>query len=118
LDVKNVWQHIRLIIPVAIIALLLSLPCPAVQAHNGTATSQTTATSEDNGTSTKTTKAKTKSVTAKTRDKSVLDADVLDSPLSYFKEAFTAEEDNTDSDTPTMVNTVKALVATLLSTVL
>ena len=109
----------RLIIPVAIIALLLSLPCPAVEAHNGTATTQATVTSEDNGTSAKAaTKTKAKPVTAKARDKSVLDADVLDSPLSYFKEAFTSEEDNNSSDSPTVVNTVKALVATLLSTVL
>jgi hypothetical protein len=122
LDVKNVWQQFRFFIPVASIALLLSLPCPAALANNGNGAAtnpQTTATTEDNGTTPKATaKPKTKPAAAKTRDKSVLDADALDSPLSYFKEAFTSEEDKSSLDSPTLVNTVKVLVATLLSTVM
>lgn len=117
------WQRFRIFIPVASVALLLSLPCPFASANdsNGAATTQTTATtSEDNGATAKASaKPKTKPVVAKTRDKSVLDADALDSPLSYFKEAFTSEEDKSNEDSsPTLVNTVKVLVATLLSTVM
>ncbi|MBC5775702.1 hypothetical protein H8S95_16610 [Pontibacter sp. KCTC 32443] len=116
-------QKVRLFIPVAAAAVLLSLPCTHVSANNnhGATTAQTVAPSEENGTTAKTTtaKPKTKPVAAKTRDKSVLDADALDSPLSYFKEAFTPEEDNNGHDgSPTLTNTVKALVATLLSTIM
>ena len=119
MDVRNQWQQFRLFIPVAGVALLLSLPCPYALANNGPAAAQTTTTTEDNGTTSKAgAKPKTKPVAAKTRDKSVLDADALDSPLSYFKEAFTPEEDKEIDGSPTLVNTVKALVATLLSTIM
>ena len=99
--------------------LLLSLPCPALSI-NGTAIAQAVVVAEDNGPTSKAApKAKAKPAAAKMRDKSVLDADVLDSPLSYFREAFTPEEEKADSDTtPAMLNTVKALVATLLSTIM
>jgi len=120
--VKNVCQQIRFILPIAVIALILNLPCSSASAHNGTSNGQqttvaqtTTPTPEDQSTQkVTTTKPKAKPAVAKTRDKSVLDAEVLDSPLSYFKEAFTPEDENT----PALVNTVKALVATLLSTVM
>lgn len=120
---KNLWQHIRVVLPVAVVVLLLSLPCPVACANNnGTAAttqnSTTVAPADDNGTKAAA-KPKTKPVAAKIRDKSVMDADVLDSPLSYFKEAFTPEEEKDSNDAvPALVNTVKALVATLLSTVM
>lgn len=115
---EKVWQYIRVIIPVAVIALLLALPCPAMYTNNGaTATTPITATTDTQAAPAKTATAKPKAT--KPRSKSVLDADVLDSPLSYFREAFTSEEDDNSSDgASTAINTVKALVATLLSTVL
>ncbi|MEJ8758341.1 hypothetical protein WG947_15110 [Pontibacter sp. H259] len=117
---RKMWQQLRFVVPVAVLVLLFTLPCPLAIAHNGTNTSQTTAsqtTPEDQAAAQKAAaKPKPKPV-AKTRDKSVLDAEVLDRPLSYFKEAFTPEEDN-ESGSPALVNTVKALVATLLSTVM
>ena len=115
-------QQIRYILPIAVIALILNLPCPSALANNGpsngqqTTVSQTTTPTPDDQSTQKVAAAKPKAKPAvtKTRDKSVLDAEVLDSPLSYFKEAFTPEDENT----PALVNTVKALVATLLSTVM
>lgn len=117
---RNIWQQMRVLLPVAAIALLLSFSLPLASAHNGAVTTQTTTVNEDQNTTTKTTKVKAKPATAKARDKSVLDADILESPLSYFKEAFTPDEEDKDNEdnTATMVNTVKALVATLLSTVI
>ncbi|MBB6609650.1 hypothetical protein H7F15_01235 [Pontibacter sp. Tf4] len=118
---KNFWQLFRLSLPVAAIAMLLSLPCPVALANNnGSAQSVTTATAlEADGTKAAAAKSKTKPAAARTRDKSVLDADVLDSPLAYFKEAFTPEDEKSDNEVaPALLSTVKALVATLLSTVL
>lgn len=58
----------------------------------------------------------------KPRDKSVLDAEVLASPIAYLKNALSPEEEEkSESDAgsgDTIVIAVKALVATLLSTIL
>lgn len=58
----------------------------------------------------------------KPRDKSVLDAEVLASPITYLKKALSSDdEEQSDSDVEsgdTIVIAVKALVATLLSTIL
>lgn len=118
---KNVYQQLRFIFAAAIVVMLLSLPCPEVLANNGpNTTTQSSTAAADNDTTTKSaSKTKAKSSTTRVKDKSVLDAEVLDSPLAYFKEAFTPEDENNDSDAaPALVNTVKALVATLLSTVI
>ncbi|MER2999036.1 hypothetical protein [Pontibacter populi] len=117
---RNAWQHLRFIFAAAIVAMLLSMPCPEVFANNGNTTAQNTNTTIDNDTATKSaSKAKPKSSTTRVKDKSVLDAEVLDSPLAYFKEAFTPEDESDDSNAaPALINTVKALVATLLSTVI
>ncbi|MFD2246809.1 hypothetical protein [Pontibacter ruber] len=55
------------------------------------------------------------------KQKSVLDAEVLESPISLLKDAFTSsEEDESEVTTQpsTLVLTVKALIATLLSTII
>ncbi|MHA6248517.1 hypothetical protein ACXYMU_11310 [Pontibacter sp. CAU 1760] len=52
--------------------------------------------------------------------KSVLDAEVLNNPLAYFKDAFAGEEDKAEG-TPSadpIILTFKALVAVLLSTIM
>ncbi len=115
------WQHTRVILPASVIVLLLSLPCAVVQANNNVAnnSAQTTAPVTDQNKPQKVTTTKAKVTTVRARDKSVLDAEVLDSPLAYFREAFTPDGEESDgSAAPAVVNTVKALVATLLSTVL
>ncbi len=50
----------------------------------------------------------------------MLDAEVLESPIAYLRDAFSGEEDATDApvNTGAVMLTVKALVATLLSTIM
>jgi hypothetical protein len=121
LGVRNACQHLQFIFAAAIVVMLLSMPCPEVLANDGpAATTQNTPATVDNDTSTNkpAAKAKTKSSATRVSDKSVLDAEVLDSPLAYFKEAFTPEDESDNNVAPALMNTVKALVATLLSTVI
>ena len=108
-----------------IVLCLVVVPCAQANTNNNgsstpAATHQTspqpTAAAAPDGT--KTTKAKPKAT--KPASKSVLDDEVLDSPIAYFRDAFSAEEENLDA-TPSsgaVMMTVKALVATLLSTIL
>ncbi|NEM96442.1 hypothetical protein [Pontibacter burrus] len=106
---------------------MLAFSCSLVLANNN-ANNGATATQTQNQqttvptatvSSTDPAKAKVKATGVRSRDKSVLDAERLDSPLSYFKEAFTPEDERSSSDMmPAMVSTVKALIATLLSTVM
>ncbi|MBX0334363.1 hypothetical protein K3G39_14060 [Pontibacter sp. HSC-14F20] len=56
------------------------------------------------------------------KEKSVLDADVLESPLSFFKDLSSRSEEEESSDltvkSSTIVLALKALAATLLSTIM
>ncbi|WP_266203547.1 hypothetical protein [Pontibacter kalidii] len=65
-------------------------------------------------------KAKPKVASTKPRERSVLDAEVLESPLAYFRDAFSSEgeESDTAAGSNAVVVTLKALIATLLSTVI
>ncbi|OKL40886.1 hypothetical protein A3841_13650 [Pontibacter flavimaris] len=65
-------------------------------------------------------KEKPKATTTKPRERSVLDAEVLESPLAYFRDAFSSEGEESDTATGSnaVVVTLKALIATLLSTVI
>lgn len=124
---KNLWQSVREFIPMAavIVLCLVIVPCAQANTNNkGSSTAvathqtspQTTVEAAPDGT--KTTKAKPKAT--KPASKSVLDDEMLDSPISYFRDAFSSEEDNADA-TPSsgaVMMTVKALVAVLLSTIL
>ncbi|WP_345160894.1 hypothetical protein [Pontibacter saemangeumensis] len=124
---KKLWQQVREFIPMAALILLCLVIVPTAQANtNGSATT-TTATQQadtqppavDVPGGTKAAKAKPKAAT-KPASKSVLDEEVLDSPISYLRNAFSSQEDGADAmpnSSPVMV-TVKALVATLLSTIL
>ena len=123
------WGKVREFFPMAAILLLCMLVMPATQAyaedtHNGAATTVTAEqqTQPQPGTVDKKSTAESpkKPATSKPRDKSVLDAEVLESPLAYFRNAFTPEDEEADSATGTsaVVVTIKALIATLLSTVM
>lgn len=110
----------------ATIALLCMIVMPTTQAHasngNGNNGSTTTAApqqapEQQKASATKATPAKK---TTKPREKSVLDSEVLESPISYFRDAFSSGEDESDtaSRSSAVVITVKTLIATLLSTVM
>lgn len=113
--------------PMAAMVLLCMVLVPAAQANtnnngNSAATQHTEAqqatpvVAPGNAPATK---AKPKAAT-QPRQKSVLDAEVLESPFEYFRNAFSSEEDEADvaPNSGTVMITVKALVATLLSTIL
>ncbi|MCJ8163852.1 hypothetical protein MKJ04_03295 [Pontibacter sp. E15-1] len=61
-----------------------------------------------------------RATSTKPASKSVLDAEVLDSPFSYFKNAFFPEEkeNGTASGPAAALITLKLLIATLLSTIM
>jgi len=116
---KNLWQRVREFMWMTAVIVLCLAVVPSAQAN--TASTTTAAQSADAKAAAgegKPQKAKLK--TTKPASKSVLDTEVLDSPIAYFKNAFSSEEDETDvtPSTGAVMVTVKALVATLLSTIL
>lgn len=126
---KNLWQQLRDYVPVAAVLLLCMIIVPTAQAgafdNSGAATTATA--QQTNGQSTATAvagdtnPAKDKpKVSTRPREKSVLDAEVLESPMAYFRNAFSSEEDDSDaaSSSGAIMITVKALIATLLSTIM
>jgi hypothetical protein len=125
---KILWQQGRKYMPIAALVLLCMFMVPAAQANtnsNGNSTASTQHTEAQSSTvavaasDEAPAKAKPKAAN-KPRQKSVLDAEVLESPIEYFRNAFYSEEDEADvapNSGPVMI-TVKALVATLLSTIL
>lgn len=114
-------QFVRPFIPIAVVILLCVTTAPAAQANNGNSTgpAQKTATTSN---SQEQQDVKQPKVTAqKPSQKSVLDADMLERPLSFFKNSFSPEEDDDDemfSHSSTVVMAVKALIASLLSTLI
>lgn len=138
---NNLWQHLREYLPMAAVLLLCMIVVPAAQANTGSNGGASTASTEgtgSNGSATVTASAQhtngqsvataatndpakgKQKVSTKPRDKSVLDAEVLESPIGYFKNAFSSEEDSTDAapSSNAVMLTVKALVAALLSTIM
>ncbi|MBC5994059.1 hypothetical protein [Pontibacter cellulosilyticus] len=132
---RKLWQPVREFLPIAAILLLCLIVVPVAQANgngNGNGSNgATTATVQQNTTPATTTtaasaetakvaKAKPKAPATKPQNKSVLDTEVLDSPIGYFKKAFTSEEDEADAtaNNGAVMITVKALIATLLSTIM
>ena len=128
----NLWQPVRTLAAVAAILCLCMVQAPvAASGTNGTAPTQTTTPTSpqtdsatpqaDAKVATATgTAAKPKAVT-KPSEKSILDADVLDSPMSYLRDAFsTAESENveTTAHSGPIMMTLKALIASLLSTII
>ncbi|MFD3002930.1 hypothetical protein ACFS7Z_21365 [Pontibacter toksunensis] len=135
---NNLWQKLSKYLPIAALVLLCMVVVPAAQANTGSNGGASTASAEGMGSNGGTTvtanaqqtngqaaaandpaKGKQK-VTTKPRDKSVLDAEVLESPIGYFKNAFSSEEDSSEAapSSNAVMLTVKALVATLLSTIM
>lgn len=125
----KLWQHVREIMPMALVVLLCLIVVPVAQANsngnnNGTTAVQQQSVQQNAAVAVQTedqkhAKSKAK-VAVKPSDKSVLDAEVLASPIAYFKNAFASEEDDSDA-APTsnaVVITVKALIATVLSTIM
>jgi hypothetical protein len=123
----NLWQSIQRILPMAAILLLCVAAVPAQDQTNNTNTSATAATNNSQTNTataevlTSSARPKAKAIT-KPREKSVLDAEVLESPLSYFKRAFSSDEEEQNdtyaANPGAVVITVKALIATLLSTIM
>ncbi|RDV13063.1 hypothetical protein DXT99_21430 [Pontibacter diazotrophicus] len=130
---KNLWQQMREYVPMAAVLLLCMIIVPTAQAstnnNGGASTTSTAATVSEQTNSqsavtavagdTNPAKAKQKVIT-KPPEKSMLDTEVLASPMAYFKNAFSSEEDSADSasNTNVVMLAVKALIATLLSTIM
>ncbi len=120
-------------VPVAAVLLLCMVVVPTAQAstnNNGgssTTAAATTVSEHTNSQSTVTAvigdtnsaKARQK-VSNKPPEKSMLDTEVLASPVAYFKNAFSSEEDSADAaSSPNVVmHAVKALIAMMLSTIM
>ncbi|MDX5423340.1 MAG: hypothetical protein LPK14_13880 [Hymenobacteraceae bacterium] len=97
------------------------LTVPVAKANTGAATQQSTAQAASvSGTDDQKAAKTTTKAAIKPRDKSVLDDDVLESPLAYLRNAFTPEEEGSDTSVNpgALMITVKALIATLLSTIM
>lgn len=89
----------------------------AAELQNGTATTETVTTAPAVGTAAATT---TAHETPPKKQKSVLDAEALESPFSFLKESPSADEEDADMSisSNTVVLALKALAATLLSTIM
>ncbi|WP_089318037.1 hypothetical protein [Pontibacter ummariensis] len=115
--------------PIVALVLLSILIMPAALANgnnNGnSATVSASATPQVSPLATEDTKASKATpatkVAPKPKEKSVLDAEVLESPMEYFKKAFSSDEEggaDTAPNSGAAMMTVKALVAMLLSTII
>ncbi len=117
----NLWQHIREFIPMAAVIALCLIVLPTAQATTTRCTTattqQTTATLSGSGIK----KAEPQKDKPKADSKSVLDAEVLASPFTYFRNAFFSEESeerDVTANPGVLMLAIKALFATLLSTIL
>lgn len=110
------WKSISVTASLAALLLLGVTTTPnAAQLQNGNASSQTTMATDAPATNTTTAKPATTQ-----KQKSVLDADVLESPFSFFKDMSSADEDESEVNVrpSAVVLALKALAATLLSTIM
>ncbi len=122
------WENVRDFLPMVAVLLLCMFVMPATQAYasngsnNGTsaATVQPSQQVQPAAAEKAPAQPAKKATATKPREKSVLDADVLESPIDYFRDAFSSKEEETDNaaGANAVVVTLKALVATLLSTVI
>ncbi|PRY14926.1 hypothetical protein CLV24_103165 [Pontibacter ummariensis] len=126
---ENLWRRIQEYMPIVALVLLSILIMPAALANgnnNGnSATVSASATPQVSPLATEDTKASKATpatkVAPKPKEKSVLDAEVLESPMEYFKKAFSSDEEggaDTAPNSGAAMMTVKALVAMLLSTII
>jgi hypothetical protein len=126
---KKLWQRVREYMPMAAMLLLCIIIVPAAQANtnNGNSAAATQHTEAQSTTvavaapdDAPAAKATNPKAANKPCQKSVLDAEVLESPIGYFRNAFSSEEDEADvaPNSGAVMIAVKALVATLLSTIM
>ena len=119
---KKIWQQVRVFIPVTAVVVLCLVSVPfALASINNNDSASTTAATQQTQTATATDSTKPSEAKPKPANRSVLDDEMLDSPISYFREAFSSEEEEKAGTAPgpdAVTITVKALVATLLSTIL
>ncbi len=120
----NFMQFVRPLLPIAVVVLLFVIAVPA-EANNGTASNNgasTTTVQQTTPPATPQDSKQTKVVQKKPVQRSVLDADVLERPLSFFQNYFSPEEEDTDdtmfSHSTTVLIAVKALIASVLSTII
>lgn len=114
---QNLKSVFRLAVPMAAIMLLSIAFCPAADLQTKPAATQSATLPASEAT----VAAQTDAPAPKdSKQKSVLDEEVLDSPISFLKDAFSSSEEDTDVTTQpsTLVLAVKALFATLLSTII
>ena len=125
----RLWKQVQYYSPMAAIVLLCLLIVPVAQANNGNGSNGAAVTTVQQATPPATTASaaeasktvkKEKAPATKPQNKSVLDTEVLDSPIGYFRKAFASEEDEADAvaNNGAVMITVKALIATLLSTIM
>ncbi|WP_143741258.1 hypothetical protein [Pontibacter ramchanderi] len=120
------WKTLTVTTGIATILLLGVVTAPnAADLNNGTATTEATTTVAPAPASSNPEAVKSDAKPASSsKQKSVLDAEVLESPLSILKDITSGsdEEESNDADltvkSSTLVLALKALVATLLSTVM
>ena len=120
----NLRHLIRPFLPIAAVALLCLTAAPDAHANTGSSSSVTpTQTTEATTGSKESQDSKSPKAAQKPSQKSIFDADVLERPLSYFKNSFSSDNDNDDDDDMlshgnTVIIAIKALLASLLSTII
>ncbi|WP_299990071.1 hypothetical protein [uncultured Pontibacter sp.] len=114
------WKSLSVTTGLATLLLLGVTATPnAAHLNNGNSTAEATTVIAPNTNSPAATNA-TEPATPK-KQKSVLDADALDSPFSFFKDLSGSDEDDSSDVTvksSTVILALKALAATLLSTIM
>ncbi|WP_299706511.1 hypothetical protein [uncultured Pontibacter sp.] len=110
------WKSISVTASLAALLLFGVTTTPnAAQLQNGNTSAQTTVVADAPATN-----ATAAQPAAPKKQKSVLDADALESPFSFFKDVSGVEEDESEVNVKpsVVVLALKALAATLLSTIM
>ncbi|WP_161889538.1 hypothetical protein [Pontibacter russatus] len=119
---KKRWQQVRVFIPMAALVVLCLVSVPfALASINNNNSASTTAATQQTQTAAAADSTKPGGAKPKPANRSVLDDEMLDSPVAYFREAFSSEEKEDAGSSPgpdAVTVTVKALFAALLATIL
>lgn len=114
------WKTVTVTASVSVLMLLgVSMAPHAAELHNGCANSHATIATATNA-PLAAASAKEVAAAPQKQHKSVLDAEALERPLSYFKDVASSEDEEADIDVRSgaVVLALKALIATLLSTII
>lgn len=117
---KN-WKTVTISASLSAFMLLGVATTPrAAELHNGTATSQTVVQQTSEAPATAAPTNATAQPATQKKQKSILDAEVLESPFSFFRDMSSSEEDESEmsAKSSAVVLALKALAATLLSTIM